>query len=104
MILERMTPNAGCIAPLIMAAMQPTKMKGHSELLRRISLKNDAGGLFSSCKNHHELGYTEARIISIEQNFFFSFLLTGAKQRIRDEQKLFNESFYMNGQVYADGK
>lgn len=50
MILEKMIANTGCIAPLMMAQMVPTKMYGHSELLSLITLKKDTGGTSSSCR------------------------------------------------------
>lgn len=51
MILEKMTANTGCMAPLIAAQMVPMKMYGHSELLRRSTVKNDTGGASSSCRH-----------------------------------------------------
>lgn len=55
MILEKMTANIGCITPLIMAQMSPTKMYGHSVRLRRNTLTNDTGGIFSSCREGGEM-------------------------------------------------
>lgn len=48
MILEKTMANTGCIAPLMAAQMIPTKMYGHSELLRRSTVRNDTGGAASS--------------------------------------------------------
>lgn len=48
MILEKMMANSGCIAPLMMAQMVPTKMYGHSLRLRYSNLGNDMGATSSS--------------------------------------------------------
>lgn len=58
--------NAGCKAPLMMAQMVPTKMYGHSERLRRITLENGTRGIFSSCKE----GGTELSLVTSTPDFF----------------------------------
>lgn len=50
MILEKMMANTGCMAPLMVAQMVPTRMYGHSGIFRRIILRNDTGGTSSSCR------------------------------------------------------
>ena len=57
MILEKRIANIGCIAPLMMAQIVPTRMKGHSEMFRRITCRNDTGGTSSSCKTDEVESY-----------------------------------------------
>lgn len=48
MISENIMENPGCKAPLMMAANDPTKKYGHSDLFRFIIFKNETEGKFSS--------------------------------------------------------
>lgn len=70
MILEKMTANKGCMAPLIAAQMVPMKMYGHSELLRRSTVKNDTGGASSSCrhKGKNQVSACVSASLSLFQN------------------------------------
>lgn len=61
MISVKMMLSTGCMAPVITAQMVPTKIYGHSEMLKRITLKNDTGGTFSSCRKIIEKRVTRLR-------------------------------------------
>lgn len=42
----------GNVTPVMMAQIVPTKIYGHSVMLRWSTSKNDTGGTFSSCKKN----------------------------------------------------
>lgn len=55
MILEKMIANIGCMSPLMMAQMVPTRIYGHSERLKRRTFRNDRGGTLSSCRRRNRV-------------------------------------------------
>lgn len=69
MILEKITANAGCMPPLMVAHKTPITMYGHSGLFSFKTVRKETFGTFSYREEEREQIQKEVcKIISIKSN------------------------------------
>lgn len=81
-MLAKRNENAGDANPLMMAQMVPTKMSGHSDVLRRMISRKDTGGISSSCVKkdiQHMIHCATSSVLKFSLSHFLCFLFFNKK-------------------------
>lgn len=96
MILEKMTANAGCTPPLMVAHKTPTTMYGHSGLFSFKTFRKEMSGTFSYREEvkykiqNKKTGKKVRKIITIKSNEEFQLNLDRNLKFFIKERKKFN--------------